>query len=506
MTFKNIYVRHRGLALCVCAGALIGPGPASPVRAEDGDQSFIRDYRRWLDDGRTPARLVDMVRAQSPGWTVIDHLRKQPRQHPVGAKLLFVNRDRSVIMVHLGTEPLDRVGFRMIASHIDTPTPRLDLSGLHAAKASAPLVAKASAYGGIRYHHWQHLPLALVGRVALSGKREVAITLGLDASDDFAFYATSAKNRQLTVRMASIPADKDRPGKPGQNAKKPAKEPLNTAVAGELKKPAGQGAAGATAPGGPGGRDASWLLDELRRRYGVARADLATAELYLVPRQKARDVGLDRALIGAHGQDDRANSYLAWRAATDMQNTPEQTVVVWLVDREEEGSYYPAGATSSFLEAVLAYLVRARGAPATEAALARIYDRSVAISADTPSTLNPNWPEVHERKHAPIVGNGAVLFPHTGRGGKEGGNQAHAPLVRSVVEAFARAGQPLQYGLLGRVDEGGGGTIAKHLANRGIDVIDVGVAGISLHSPMEIFAKDDLTSAYRGFSAWLAGR
>lgn len=464
---------------------------SSRVRAEPAETQFIADYRSWLDEGRTPARLVQRVRARSPGWTHIDHLDGQPQALAAGARVLFSNRGRSIIMVAIGSEPLDRAGFRMIASHIDTPTPRLDLTAAATGENDGPLVATAHSYGSIRTHHWQHLPLALVGRVALSGEREVAVTLGLADADEFAFYATGYQRRQraLTVRLATIPASK------GARAKRPQPAP-------EL----GTGATAVAAQTPPARRDARWLFSEIERRFGVKRADLATAELYLVPRERARDVGLDRALIGAHGQDDRANSYLAWRATLDLPATPRQTVVTWLVDREEVGSYFPAGATSPFLEAVIAYLVRSQGQVATESVLARIFSHSVAISADTPSTVNPNWPEVHEAKHGPIIGAGAVLFPHTGREGKDGGNQAHAGLVREVIEAFARAGQPLQYGLLGRVDEGGGGTIAKHLANRGIDVIDVGVAGISLHSPMELFAKDDLKSAYRGFRAWLAGQ
>ena len=134
----------------------------------------------------------------------------------------------------------------------------------------------------------------------------------------------------------------------------------------------------------------------------------------------------------------------------------------------------------------------------------RVLSASQVISADTPASLNPNWPEVHEPAHAPIVGQGAVLFAYTGSGGKDGGNQAHAPLLRQVIDTFQRAGAPLQMGTLGKVDEGGGGTVAKYLAERGMDVVDVGVAGISLHSPMELFSKDDLVSAYHGFSAWLA--
>ena len=477
----NRTLQYIAVALFLSLGCLGTPAVAAP--GSDRDE-LVQQYRTWLDQGRTPARIVQFVKDHSPGWTSIDHLNASPSRLSPGQRLIFTDRDRTALLVVVGQRPLQTAGMRMIAAHIDTPTPRLDLTGVRSGDKPV-LTASASAYGGIRFHHWAHTPLALVGRVAVSGEREIPVTLGLDEGDDFAFYATRAdsKRRTLTVVLASIPPAK-------KSGSKQAKEPPPPASAQDASEP----------------RDARLLFSELERRHGVERRDLATAELYLVPRQRAREVGVDRSLIGAHGQDDRINSYLAWRAALDLPGTPDTTVVAWLVDREEVGSYHVAGATSQFLEAVVAYLLRAQDTPATERNLARTFANTTAISADTPAMLNPNWPEVHEASHAPIIGQGAVLFAFTGGGGKDGGNQAHAPLVRQVSDAFQRAGQPLQYGLLGRVDEGGGGTIAKHLANRGMDVIDVGVAGISLHSPMELFAKDDLLSAYRGFSAWLAGK
>jgi aspartyl aminopeptidase len=155
------------------------------------------------------------------------------------------------------------------------------------------------------------------------------------------------------------------------------------------------------------------------------------------------------------------------------------------------------------LELVFAYLVRAEGQAATEVTLARAFARTRVLSADTVPALNANWPEVHEAQHAPILGKGVTLVPYTGHNGKQGGSAASPELIREVVDAFRRNGIPVQYGLLGRVDEGGGGTVAKYLAQRGCDVVDIGVAAVSIHSPMELTAKVDLWSAYRGFRAWL---
>lgn len=468
------------VAPLMCAIWTSRPANAQPGAQPDGArEAFIAEYRQWLDQARTPAAAVAWVGARSPGWTHIDYLEAEPAPIEPGARLWFTDRGRSAVFVLVGRDSLTRAGVRMVAAHIDTPSPRLDLGDLAVNPERPALTARAHRYGGVRTHHYLHTPLALVGRVAPAGepRREIDIALGLAEDDDFAFYATEAASGRamLDVILASIP-----PRRGGRE----------------------QGAADA----GAARRDADWLFAELERRYSVTRADLAAAELFLVPQGRAREVGVDRSLIGAHGQDDRANSYLAWRAINALEGVPERTVVVWLVDREEVGSYHVAGATSRFLEAVVAYLVRCQGGRASEAVLGRIFQRSQAISADTPAALNPNFPEVHEEKNAPVVGRGAALFAYTGSGGKDGGTGAHAALIRDVMESFARAGQPLQYGTLGRVDEGGGGTIAKYLANRGIDVVDVGVAGISLHSPMELFAKDDLWSAYHGFRTWLGGQ
>jgi aspartyl aminopeptidase len=178
--------------------------------------------------------------------------------------------------------------------------------------------------------------------------------------------------------------------------------------------------------------------------------------------------------------------------------------VVWLLDREEVGSGGPTGANSRFLELVFAWLLRAEGGPASEAALHRALAATVALSADTPACLEANWPEVHEMSAAPRLGNGPAMFPFTGRRGKDGGSAARAELIGSVLSSFRRAGARVQTGELGGVEVGGGGTIAREFAARGIDVVDIGVCVASLHSPMELTAKADLWAAYRGFRAWLA--
>ena len=212
---------------------------------------------------------------------------------------------------------------------------------------------------------------------------------------------------------------------------------------------------------------------------------------------------VERTFIGAHGQDDRASSYLAWRAALDVTGTPEQTLIVWLTDREEVGSTGATGAASGVLELAYAWLLRAAGAPASETAISRALAETTALSADTPACLEANWPEVHEPSAAPLLGHGPAVFPFTGSRGKDGGSAARAELVGALLASLRRARVPFQTGELGRVDEGGGGTIAENFAGRGIDTIDVGLCVASLHTPFELTSVQDLWSTYRAYLHWL---
>jgi aspartyl aminopeptidase len=430
--------------------AATAPAHAAPLASAD---ELATEYRAFLDAGRTPARVVAGI-VKDGRFELVDPFATTARKVRAGDRLLFVNQDRTAILVVVGSAPLQRGGARMIGAHIDTPSPRLAVGALDK-RGQGRLAARG--YGGMRKHHWAHTPVAIVGRVARAGGGEVDVTLGLD--DDFSFQVEPRGEDELAVTTAVTPADGD---------------------------------------------DARTLMAELHKRYQLTARDLEASELYLVPRARARMVGVDRAMIGAHGQDDRVNSYAAWRAIADVDGAPARTAMVWLVDREEVGSTGRTGARSRFFELVMAWLLRAQGAPATEASLHRALAASVMLSADTPACINPNWPEVQEARNAPVLGQGPALFPFTGRGGKSGGSAAGAPLIAALRRSFDKAGAPLQFGELGRVDEGGGGTIAKHLAERGVDVVDVGVCVISMHSPLELAAVDDVWSAYRGFKHWLA--
>ncbi len=428
---------------------------AAPFRNKAG---LRKDYRAFLDKGRTPTELVDYTLGQSE-WKRIDPGEPKVEMIRPGDRLVFLSQGRSALFVIVGAKPLAQVGARLIAAHIDTPSPRLLLGNLDQKEQG---LLSAGAHGGIKGAHWLRRPLAMVGQVITKEGKKVKVSLG--AKDDFAFYIEERIKGIYKVIVSSTPA----------NSKN--KNQHTT------------------------------FVKSLHKKYGLDAEDLRSAELYLVPTMPSRAVGMESMMVGSHGQDDRANSYLAWRAIDSTLATPSQTAMVWLVDREESGSRGRSGARSHFLELVYSYLLRAQEGRVSEALLMRTLAATRALSADTPACVNPNWPEVHEKKHAPLLGQGPVLFPSTGRGGKRGGSQAHAELIASVSAEFQNAKVPLQFAELGRVDEGGGGTVAKYLASRGIDAVDLGVCVIAMHSPFEVSSMQDFWWAYRGFKAWLGAK
>lgn len=442
------------LACAACPGA---PGVNLPRAPLTGTVDTGDDYKRWLDAARTPSRAVALVRSQSGALREVDLHDTTAARIAAGDRLLFVNSERTALLVTVGREPLATAGARLIGAHIDTPSPRLVTRSL--SRKGQPRIA-LDRYGGMRRHHWPGMAVAVVGRVAPVEGPEIEVSLGLD-DDDFGFVVERRGSR-MTLVTSTTPT----------SARK--------------------------------GYTPRTFVDLLHERYRLTAADLEAAELYVVPRHRAREVGLDGDLIGAHGHDDRVNSYAAWRAIIDLADAPRATAMVWLVDREEIGSTGRAGADARFLELVMAWLLRAQGNAVTEAVMHRAMSASVALSADTPAAINPNFPEVHEPKNAPLLGNGPALFPFTGGKGKRGGGAASAELIASVVDSFARTGAALQHGVLGANDKGGGGTIAQYLSQRGIATVDVGVPVVSMHSPMELVSRQDIWAAYRGFRAWLA--
>ncbi len=432
--------------LSLCHSGLAAPAKTAPqLRAP---------YLKFLANGRTPSELLRFALASS-SWRIIDPSHDEVSPLKAGERIAFVNEGRTALFVVIGKHPLATAGAHLIASHIDTPSPRLLLGNLTTDNQST---IPAGAHGGIKGAHWMARPLSLVGMLVKEDGSQVNVELGT-AADDFSFFIEKREGKDYKVTTSSMPT-----GKKGK---------------------------------------ATGFTELLAKRYKLTAEDLVASELYLVPKMPARTVGVERMMIGSHGQDDRSNSFVAWRAISELQGTPSRTAITWLVDREESGSRGRGGARSHFLELVYSYVLRAQGGRSvSEADLMRALAKTEALSADTPACVNPNWPEVHEEKHGPLLGRGPAMFPGTGRGGKRGGSQAHAELVAKVLRVFRNASAPVQTAELGRVDEGGGGTVAKYLEHRGIDAVDIGVCVIGMHSPFEIASLQDFFWAYKGFQQW----
>jgi aspartyl aminopeptidase len=248
------------------------------------------------------------------------------------------------------------------------------------------------------------------------------------------------------------------------------------------------------------------LLNILHEEYGMVEQDFSGAELEMVPAFRARDLGFDRSMIGAYGHDDKSCAYTALRAVLELAaegEAPAKTIIGLLTDKEETGSAGNTGAQSRLFENFAAYLLSKNAEPYSEIALRRTLSRSAMLSADVNSAFDPNFDSVYDKKTASYFGKGLVLSKYTGSGGKIGGSEANAEFCGKVQGILNRNKVQWQYGDLGKVDKGGGGTIAKYVANLGVEVLDCGVPVLSMHSPFEVISKIDLYTTYRGYAAFL---
>jgi len=470
----------RAAVLAVAAaGAAAGAAAAAGAPADTPGDAALRDlgdaYRGYLGEALTVARSTAYVRRAALARGFRAASVAETKRYAPGDRLVFANDERSVYVVVIGSRPVAE-GVRLVGTHQDTPSLILEPFPLRAPKDGAGVARLlAHAYGGVKSYHYDRRPLAIVGDVrrAADGAR-VEVSLGLGA-DGFAFSGT---------KLDTDPRWDDAP---------PPRKELYEILA-------------ASAPMTGSGVKSPLALTVLRAlydRYGLAEDDLGAAKLYVVPAEGPRDVGLDRLLVGAWGQDDRLNSYAAMRAAIGIEGVPPFTAIAVLSDREEIGSSGSSGMRSEFFELLAARLLEGTGGPDGDAALRTAFARSRALSADTPAAVDPIFPEVHEPRNAARLGMGPALYKFTGRGGKSGGSDADVTMVARVKRIFAAAGIPLQTTELGRVDEGGGGTIARYLAMRGFEIVDVGAAVVSMHSPLELSHKRDLWWAIKGYRAFL---
>ncbi|MCL2842512.1 MAG: aminopeptidase [Oscillospiraceae bacterium] len=430
-------------------------------------EDYCKGYKTYLDQGKTERLAVrySIQLAEQAGFVPYNpKIDIKP-----GAKVYVNNRDRALYLAVIGKQPLDQ-GMNIIAAHVDSP--RLDLKPLPLFEDSEMAYFKTHYYGGVRKYQWVGTPLALHGVVITKDGALVEISVG-DRPDEPCFTITDLLPHLSQEHNKKTLGE----GHTGEG--------LNALIGGI---PAGDKA--------DKDRVRGHMLTLIHNKYGVTEEDFLSAELMLVPAGQARDVGLDRSFIGGYGQDDRVCAWASIQALLDLEETPEKTAVVVLADKEEVGSDGVSGMKSRAFELFAEDICDSQGVK-----LSHCFANSFCLSMDVCNGFDPNYPEVSEKRNNAKMNYGIGVLKYTGVRGKGGTSDASAEVVGRVRQAFDAAGVTWQMAELGKVDQGGGGTVAKDLANRNIDVIDAGVPVLSMHSPFEITAKADCYMAYRAARA-----
>jgi aspartyl aminopeptidase len=431
-------------------------------------QAYGERYKAFLDQAKTEREAVTEIVRQARARGFIDLTLKKP-----GPKFFYNYKGKTIVLGVQGRRPLS-AGLRLVASHIDCP--RLDLKQYPLYEETDLAFLKTHYYGGIKKYQWLARPLALHGVILKADGAAVELRVGEDPADPVFAVLDLLPHLARKVQMDKKVTEAFEG------------EKLNVLV-GSL--PLGDAETKE--------RFKLHLLKFLEDRYGVQEEDLVSAELEVVPAGAARDLGWDRSLVGAYGQDDRACAYASLEAILQVQE-PEFTCLALFFDKEEVGSDGNTSAKSCLLEEIVELLLERQG----ESPLARrrVLMASRAISADVTGALDPDWPEVHEKRNAARLGYGVNLTKYTGHGGKYNASDAHAEYIAWLRRVFNQAGVIWQAAHLGKVDEGGGGTIAKFLAIHGLEIIDCGTPLLSMHSPFEVASKADLYMTFKAYQAF----
>ena len=432
----------------------------------DEAYEYAKNYVKFLDAAKTEREAVaESVRlAEAAGyraWNFGDPIN-------VGDKLYYNNRGKNIFLMRIGTENINN-GIRITAAHIDSP--RLDLKPVPLYEENGMSFFKTHYYGGVRKYQWLAMPLSLHGVVVKQDGTVVDVVIGEDETDPV-MYITDllphlARAQGSTSLNEVFQAEK-----------------LNILVG---SRPVDGEEKDAVKAG---------VLNYLNEKYGITEEDFLSAELSIVPAAKARDVGFDRSMICAYGHDDRVCAYPSLTAMIDSTDTVHTSMCL-LVDKEETGSDGVTGMQSSLIVDVIAEIAKALGG--NEAA---VRANSKCLSSDVTANFDPNYPDVYEHRNSSLIGCGVCLCKYTGSGGKGGTSDASAEMVGWTRRFLNEAGVVWQISELGKTDVGGGGTVAKYMANHNIDTIDIGVGVLSMHAPYELIAKVDLYEAYRAFKAF----
>ncbi len=435
---------------------------------------FCEEYKGFLNRSKTERKAVTQIisSAQKKGFVNIDTL---PHSKKAPQKIYKVFQDRCVAMAVIGNTPVSS-GMNIIASHIDSP--RLDLKQNPVYQDLSLGMIKTHYYGGIRKYHWLATPLAIHGVVVTGSNEKIDITIG-ESPQDPVFTISDL----LPHLAGKLQADK-------KIADVFEGEKLNL-IAGSI--PFGDES--------EKDRFKLGILKLLFDTYGITQEDLSSAEIEVVPAGEARDIGFDRSMVGAYGQDDRVCAFTSLKAMLDIKKI-KRTAAALFFDKEEIGSEGSSGAKSNFLEDFVSDILVLNGEAYDNRTLRKALIRSSCLSADVNAAMDPDFKEVHEPLNAAKLGFGICMAKFTGVAGKAGSSDASAEFVGKIRQIFNKNKIVWQTGELGKIDQGGGGTVAKFLSKFGMDVLDCGPALLSMHSPFEISSKADVFSTYLGYKAF----
>lgn len=450
----------------------IGYKNTSAWKGADRDAvfDFAEGYKEFLNSGKSEREMIRTVKsiAENEGFVPLDSVHSLS----YGDKVYKINRGKGIMLAVIGREPIKK-GFNLVGAHVDSP--RLDAKPNPITEDGSMAMIKTHYYGGIKKYQWTAIPLTLSGTVIKKDGTRLDISLGGEG-DDFCFTITD-----ILIHLASD----------------------------QMKKTMSEGVEGEALNVLAGGiphfeeneesvKKAVLLL--LREKYGIEEEELLTSELEFAPAFPAKDVGLDKSFVGAYAQDDRVCAYSALQAILSVEN-PKKTAVCLLVDKEEIGSMGVTGMESRFFENTVADMIDMSD-EYSDLSLRHALSNSTCLSADVCAAFDPNYPAPFDKQNTPVAGGGIALMKYTGARGKSGSSDASAELFASVARIMNENGVSWQTGELGKVDAGGGGTIAQFTANLNIDTIDAGVPVLSMHSPFEVVSKIDLYETFRAYSAF----
>ena len=444
-------------------------------------EQINNSYKTCLDEGKTERECVKVTvrMLEERGYKSLDSMIEEGAALKAGDKVYAVCMGKSVVAFHIGSRPLEH-GMNILGAHIDSP--RIDVKQNPLYENEELSYLDTHYYGGIKKYQWVTLPLALHGVVAKKDGSLVEIHIG-DKEEDPVFAVTD-----LLVHLASKQMEKkanaviegekldllfaSRPVKNDDSLDKEEKEAVKANV-----------------------------LHILEASYGISEEDFVSAELEIVPAGNARDCGIDRSMIMAYGQDDRVCAFTSLFALLDVEKV-EKTACCILVDKEEIRSVGATGMHSRFFENVLAELVALAG-DASDLRVRRALQNSKMLSSDVSAAYDPMFAETFEKRSSAFFGKGLVFNKFTGSRGKSGSNDANAEYLAQIRRTMDTKNVSYQFAELGKVDAGGGGTIAYIMANYGMEVIDSGVAVLCMHAPWEITSKADVYEAYKGYKAFI---